>query len=133
MVEFAINLPPDLQYDPVHGKIFLRRANLEYLPEQILWKPKDNYFDPMRYAGIAQGHQALELLEQLKQMPLLKNIINVSCVEEILLSYRSGYAQRPKGSYRNTDANQLYDLLAFVSWYKRVSTNILEKTTSFSD
>ncbi len=121
LIEFAINLPPDLQYDPVHGKIFLRRASLEYLPSQILWKPKDNYFDPMRYAGIAQGSQALEILGRLKQIPFFENIIDVSCFEEILLSYRLGYAQRQKGSYRNTEANHLYDLLSFVNWYERVS------------
>lgn len=132
LINFAVNLPPDLQCDPVHGKIFLRQANRKYLPEQILWRPKDNYFDPLKYAGLAEGHQALELLGRLKQTSFLENIIDVSGVEQVLLDYRSGYNQRLNGSYRNTEANHLYELFTFVNWYERVTTNVLGKTTLYA-
>jgi asparagine synthase (glutamine-hydrolysing) len=119
LIEFAMNIPPNLQCDPIHGKIFLRQANLKYLPKQILWRPKDNYFDPMKYMGIAKGTQVLNLLNILKQTPFLENIIDVPCVEKTLLDYRLNYGENIKKSYRNAEANHLYELFTFVNWYER--------------
>jgi asparagine synthase (glutamine-hydrolysing) len=127
LIEFAINIPPELQTDSQHHKIFLRQANQGSLPAQIQWRPKSNYFDPLKYAGIAKGHQVLELLQDLKHIPMLTDIIDISQVEKILLSYRTGYDQNyiPGQLYRNSEANQIYELLAYVNWYQRIKDRLL--------
>jgi asparagine synthase (glutamine-hydrolysing) len=127
LIEFAINIPPEFQTDPEHGKIFLRQANQGSLPTQIQWRPKSNYFDPLQYAGIAKGHQVLELLEDLKHIPMLTDLIDISQVEKTLLGYRAGYEQNyiPGQLYRNSEANQVYELLTFVNWYQRIKDRLL--------
>ncbi|WP_019499450.1 asparagine synthetase B family protein [Pseudanabaena sp. PCC 6802] len=123
LVEFAIALPPALQYDSMHEKIFLRQANQTKLPQDILWRSKENYFDPLKYAGLGKGHQALELLGQIRDIPLLRQIVNVEQLKIYLDRYRQGYSEAycPGEPYQNNTANQLYYLLAFVNWYQKVS------------
>ncbi len=123
LVEFALNLHPSLQNDPIHEKIFLRQANLTKLPKDVLWRPKDNYFDPLKYAGIGKGFQVLELLERIQNIPLLQTIIDVEQIELHLNRYRQGYSEDycPGEPYQNNAANQLYNLFAFVNWYQRVN------------
>ncbi len=127
VMQFAIDLPPELQTDPQHGKIFLRQASHNYLPETIRWRPKNNYFDPVKYAGIGQGQAAIELLAKLRQLPFLANIIDIPRVAEMLGSYRDGYAQDycPGRPYRNTDANHLYELFTLVNWHDRMTNRLL--------
>jgi asparagine synthase (glutamine-hydrolysing) len=122
LMEFAINIPPEFQVDPQHGKIFLRQANRDYLPNQILWRPKNNYFDPMKYAGIGKGSECLDLLEKLKNIDCLMGIVDISRTEKMLLDYRLGFAQDYciGHSYRNSEANYLYQLFVFVNWYQRM-------------
>ncbi len=124
LIKFMVNLPPELQIDSTHEKIFLRQANQNYLPPQIQWRPKDNYFDPMKYAGIGQGQPALEMLAKLQHPDCLTELIDVSQVEKVLLDYRTGYAHgyRPGHPYRNNEANQLHDLFTFVNWHQRLSS-----------
>jgi asparagine synthase (glutamine-hydrolysing) len=123
LLDFSINLPPELHADPAHGKIFLRRANQNYLPTEILWRPKYNYFDPVKYAGIGKGQQVWDLLKILGNMPFLSEIIDVLQVEKELLDYRQGYAQSycVGSAYRNTEAHYLYELFTFVNWHKKMN------------
>lgn len=122
LVEFALRLHPSLQYDPDYNKIFLRQTNQETLPEDIRWRPKENYFDPLKYAGIAKGHQAVKLLEQITNCPCLQEIVDIEKVETYFNSYRQDYSSSyiPGKSFRNELANQLYILFAFVNWYQRL-------------
>jgi asparagine synthase (glutamine-hydrolysing) len=122
LVEFAIALPPALQYDSTHEKIFLRQANQTKLPEDVLWRPKENYFDPMKYAGIGKGQEVLAIAEQMRDIPLLPTIVDIEQLETRLNHYRQGYSEGycPGEPYQNNAANQLYYLFAFVNWYHRV-------------
>jgi asparagine synthase (glutamine-hydrolysing) len=123
LLEFAAKLPIWLQFDPAHEKIFLRRVNQNCLPEQILWRPKTNYFDPIKYVGIARGDQPLQLLEKAKNMPFLADMIDIPRTEKMLLNYRSEYEEnyRPGCPYRNTEASYLFRLFSFVNWYQRLN------------
>jgi asparagine synthase (glutamine-hydrolysing) len=127
LVEFAINLHPSLQNDPVHEKVFLRQANRRNLPADVLWRPKTNYFDPLKYAGIAKGHQAVTLLEQVQNCPCLQEIVDVGEVKIYLNSYRNGYAESylPGRPFQNAIANRLYILFAFVNWYQRLNKHYI--------
>ncbi len=122
LMNFVMNLPPDLQVDVNHDKIFLRQAGQKYLPEAIRWKPKDNYFDPMKYVGLGQGQPVLEILDRLQDTACLRGLIDVSQVKKMLLDYRSGYKENYclGQPYRNQEANQLHDLFNFVNWHQRV-------------
>lgn len=114
LIEFVLNLPPSLQTDLTHEKIFLRRVNQSYFPEDVLWRPKENYFDPLRWAGLTKGHQAVEILEQIPNCPDLQDIIDALQVKTYLNSYRQGQA------LSNNLTSKLYALLAFINWYQRV-------------
>jgi asparagine synthase (glutamine-hydrolysing) len=121
LIEFAINLPPSLQNDPVHEKIFLRKANQLILPEDIRWRPKQNYFDPVKYAGLVKGHQTVTLLEQLPKCLCLQEVVDVRQVETSLKSYCQGYLDSyiPGKPFRNDIASKLYNLFVFIGWCKR--------------
>ncbi len=122
LIEFAINLPPSLQNDPVYEKIFLRQANRLTLPEDILLRPKQNYFDPVKYAGLVKGHQTVTLLDQLPKCICLQEIVDISQVETSLKSYCQGYIESyiPGKPFRNDIATKLYNLFAFIGWHKRI-------------
>jgi asparagine synthase (glutamine-hydrolysing) len=126
LIEFVLKLPPSLQSDPIYEKKFLRQVNQDHLPLQILLRHKENYFDPMKYAGIAQGSQPLELLEVLKNMPLLESIIDFNRVKETLFLYREEYVQEycPGRPYLNGEATYLYNLFAFINWYQNVTLHL---------
>ena len=123
LVEFAINLHPSLQNDPVQEKVFLRQANRLTLPEDVLWRPKDNYFDPLKYAGIGKGHQALKLLEQAQTCKGLQGIIDIGKLGDYLNSYRCGYSKSSCQwqTFENNLANKLYIVLEFTNWYHRMN------------
>ncbi|MEW6494177.1 MAG: asparagine synthase-related protein [Cyanobacteriota bacterium] len=122
LMEFSINLPPSLQNAPVHEKIFLRKANQLTLPEDIRWRPKQNYFDPVKYAGLVKGHQTVTLLEQLQKCLPLQEIVDVRQVENSLKSYCQGYIESyiPGKPFRNDIASKLYNIFVFIDWKKRV-------------
>jgi asparagine synthase (glutamine-hydrolysing) len=128
LIEFALSLQPSLQNDPVHEKVFLRQANLESLPTDVLWRPKENYFDPLKYAGIAKGHQAVKLLEQVKTCACLHEIVDAGQLEFSLNSYRQEYSDSYCAGlpFHNTIASQIYILLVFSGWNCRVN-KLLEK------
>ena len=112
LVEFVLHLPPVLQTECVHEKVFLRQVNRSYLPEEVLWRPKENYFDPLRDTALAKGHQAVELLGQILNCSCLQEIIDTKQVETYLNGYRQGQSL--------TNNHELFALLTFVNWYQRV-------------
>jgi asparagine synthase (glutamine-hydrolysing) len=128
LIEFAINLPPSLQNDPVHEKIFLRKANQLTLPEDIRWRPKHNYFDPVKYAGLVKGHQTVALLEQLPKCLCLQDFVDSRQVENSLKSYCQGYIESyiPGKPFRNDIASKLYNLFVFINWEKRIKKYLNE-------
>jgi asparagine synthase (glutamine-hydrolysing) len=122
LLEFALTIPPALQSDPDHDKIFLRQANATTLPSDIRWRPKENYFDPMKYAGIGQGLPAIELLAKARQNTYLNTIIDFEKITSNLMQYRKEYETgyvlgKP---FQNNTANSLYSVLTFCNWYEKV-------------
>jgi asparagine synthase (glutamine-hydrolysing) len=126
LVEFVISLHPSLQNDPIHEKIFLRRANHLTLPEDVLWRPKDNYFDPLKDAGIGKGEQALKILEQAQHAHLLQNVIDLEQFGTHLKQYRKYYSEnyRHQPQFNILLKNQIYILLGFLKWQERVNNEI---------
>jgi asparagine synthase (glutamine-hydrolysing) len=122
LVEFAINLHPSLQNDPIHEKVFLRQANRLTLPEDVLWRPKANYFDPLKYAGIGKGHQALKLLEQAQVLRGLQEIIDIDNLGNYLNSYRCEHSNSycEWQFFKNDLVNKIYVLLEFINWHRKV-------------
>jgi asparagine synthase (glutamine-hydrolysing) len=122
LLEFALAIPPALQDDADHDKIFLRQANATTLPKDVLWRPKDNYFDPMKYAGIGKGLPAIEFLQQARQNPYLNSLIDFDRVTQTLNQYRQEYGSDyvPGKPFQNGTANRLYILLTFCNWYEKV-------------
>jgi asparagine synthase (glutamine-hydrolysing) len=127
LVEFAISLHPSLQNDPVHEKVFLRQANRLTLPEDVLWRPKENYFDPLKYAGLGKGHQALKLLEQAQACRGLQKIIDIGEFGNYLNNYRrqyfNGYNQFQY--LKNDLVTSIYMVLEFINWYQIVEEKYL--------
>ena len=123
LIEFALSLPPPLQDDALHNKIFLRQVNQSYLPEDILWRGKDNYFDHVNYLGIAKGNQAKKLCAQLRNLPWLQEIVNAKQVDFLFNQYRQNFEAEycSKKRYRHRIANHLYVLFALINWQKNIS------------
>jgi asparagine synthase (glutamine-hydrolysing) len=127
LIEFAIQLHPSLHHYLDYTKIFLRQVNQTTLPDTVRWRPKENYFDPVKYAGLGKGETVLHLLEQLKVLPFVQDRINIEQVEAHLLHYRQGYqeAYQPGHPYCNGEANALYGLFSFVNWFHYVNDRYL--------
>ena len=122
LLEFALNLHPSLQYDTRYNKIFLRQAGIQTLPKDILWRPKVNWFDPLKYIGLAKGQQPLNLLDNIKQIPIFAELIDLSKLESYLHDYRKNYLTdyQPQRSYCQMISNQFFKLIYYVNWYKYV-------------
>jgi asparagine synthase (glutamine-hydrolysing) len=122
LVEFALSLSPIVQSHPTQSKNFLREATRGILPEAVRSRPKSNYFDPLKYAGIAQSQQSLERLERLKSCQTLHHMIDFEQVQTSLLSYQKNYQENhiPGQPFQNTLASQLYSVLTFGDWYQRI-------------
>jgi asparagine synthase (glutamine-hydrolysing) len=132
LLEFALSLPPLMQSHPTQTKVFLREANRETLPEEVRLRPKSNYFDPIKYAGLALGNSALERLEQLKQCTELQSAIDFEQVDASLSLYRQAYQAQysPGHPFQNSLANQLYSVLTFGDWYQRIQKKYLSAVIS---
>lgn len=122
LIKFALSLPPRIQDDSLHDKIFLRQVNQSHLPEDILWRPKDNYFDHINYMGIAKGKRAVELLEESKSIPWLQDIIDLNQVEFLFNQYRQSFNSEycSKNRYKHRIANHLYVLFSLVNWQQNI-------------
>jgi asparagine synthase (glutamine-hydrolysing) len=122
LIEFALSIPPALQSHPLRTKPFLRAVNQATLPDAVRLRPKLNYFDPLKYAGIGRTEQALQALERVKQCAYLEPIVEVSVVEKLFWQYRQSYGSdyQPGQPFHNTLAEQLYNLFAFCNWHDRL-------------
>lgn len=129
VVEFANRLHPSLQLDSNYQKVFLRHANRTTLPDAVRLRPKINYFDPLKYAGLGRGSQALELLEQAKQNSYLQEAIDFKQLENSLLSYRQSYEQdyRPDEPFHDGIANQLISTLGLANWLTQLDKKYLAR------
>ncbi len=123
VLEFTLSLPAPLQSDPIQEKVFLRSANQTTLPEIIRTRPKENYFDPLKYAGIGKGEAAIAALQQLKNCSFLKERMDTIQVEAYLYTYRYAYQKHyaPGQPFNNKIASQLYSLFAFSRWHQQLS------------
>jgi asparagine synthase (glutamine-hydrolysing) len=122
VMEFSMTIPPPLQNEPQNGKPLLRQANRSTLPDMVRLRPKDNYFDPVKYAGLGEGKQGGDILEQFKKCVLLHDRIDPVCLEQSFHYYQSAYHQK-NGAWQvveNTLANQLFTVLTFARWHGMV-------------
>ncbi|AFZ34578.1 asparagine synthase [Stanieria cyanosphaera PCC 7437] len=122
MIEFANSIHPSLQIDNNYEKIFLRQANRETLPDRVRLRPKENYFDPLKYAGLGKGKQPLAIVAQAKENSYLASIIDFIQLEDSLNQYRKMYQQNyaPWQDVENKLSNQLLTSLTFCDWWLRV-------------
>ncbi len=121
LIEFALNLPPSLQYDVTHEKVFLRRANQKMLPEDLLWRSKSNHFTPLRDVAIAQGDQVTQLLRILKKSDLLQEFVDMQEFENSINNYRRNYSAN-SSKYMSLI---LYETLSFVNWNQILNNKYL--------
>ena len=128
LIQFALNLHPSKQHDFTYNKIFLRRANQKTLPNDVLWRPKFNYFDPLRYAGLGQGDRVLDILDYLKSSSFFSSLVDVSLIEKELQEYRQDYQKNyVKTQYfKQQTTNFLYATFIYVDWYKKIQTKYLK-------
>ena len=124
LIQFALNLPPVVQQDFSYNKIFLRRVNRKTLPEDLAWRPKTNYFDPLRYAGLGAGERVMTILDKLKNNSLLSAIIDVPAIERELRNYRADFSKNYAAQryFQQDITNTLYAAFMFAFWYDNVST-----------
>lgn len=122
LMEFTINLHPSLQNDSEHYKIFLRKVNKNYLPADVLWRPKENYYDPLKYNGLGKSEYALKMMDKLQKYPILANRIDTNCLKNKLHFFRQEFNQNYSHwqSFHNDLANKLYKTLVLIDWYERI-------------
>ncbi|AFY56935.1 asparagine synthase (glutamine-hydrolyzing) [Rivularia sp. PCC 7116] len=125
LVEFAINLHPSLQNDPIYNKIFLRKANNNKLPDTLAWRHKFNHFSPLLYQGIAQNEQVLDLLEKSSIDSPLDSLIDIKNITNSLKSFRSNYYSYSynRNNYKMLNISSIYTILQFFIWIKSIHVN----------
>ncbi|MEL6930656.1 MAG: asparagine synthase-related protein [Cyanobacteria bacterium J06600_6] len=127
LLKFALNLSPSIQQDFSYNKIFLRHAAQEKLPDDIRWRPKNNYFDPLRYAGMAKGDGVWEILKFIQDNSFLSTIINSQLLDKELKQYRLEYQNNyhSRHYFKQKSTNFLYAVLCMASWYKKLHKRYL--------
>ena len=122
LLQFALNLPISMQQDFAYNKIFLRRATQKNLSDEIRWRPKNNYFDPLRYAGMAKGDGVWDIFNFILNNSFLTTIIDVEILEKELKNYRIEYQNnyQSRHYYKQKTTNFLYSVLCLGSWYKKI-------------
>ena len=128
IIEFSLAVQPDLKLSNEHYKIFLRHVNREKLPEEILWRPKENYFNPLTYAGLAKGEKPLELLDYLHSSTALQAYFDKDKLAHTLHWYRQEFAHeyRPNTRYKPQQTAQLFASFTFINWYKKLDREVLQ-------
>jgi asparagine synthase (glutamine-hydrolysing) len=118
LMEFAHRIPPKLQIDATYQKNFLRQANRATLPDDVRLRPKLNYFDPLKYAGIGEGDIPLQLLEQAKNEAFLQEIIDFAEFEQQLKDYRCAYTNSysPGNDFETRLDNEFLSAFTFFNW-----------------
>ena len=121
IVEFSLALNPDIKRSYEYYKIFLRQVNRGKLPDEILWRPKENYFNPLTYAGIALGEKPLELLDYLDSSPALQVYFDKDRLRNVVARYRQDFEReyQPYVRYKPQQTAQLFASLTFINWYKK--------------
>jgi asparagine synthase (glutamine-hydrolysing) len=110
LVEFALSLPLSLKMKGMRTKYLLRQALAPWLPREILHRRKRGFNPPLefwlqrRLAEFAREHQFLETLAE-------TGYFNVGYVEELMQAHVQG---------RRNYARQLWALLVFAIWWRRV-------------
>ncbi|MBW4418211.1 MAG: asparagine synthase [Myxacorys californica WJT36-NPBG1] len=134
LTEFAFRIHPSLQSNSQHDKLFFREANRTTLPDDVRLRPKNNYFDPLKYAGIGRGEIVLMLLEKIKSSPILQRRIDFKELEECLFHYRNGYVKNysPGTPFENNSANHFFSFFAFTNWYLRLLDGYKKTHISFN-
>ncbi|AFY99916.1 asparagine synthase-related protein [Calothrix sp. PCC 6303] len=122
LIEFATNIHPSLQYHIFHNKIFLRKANLKTLPEDVLWRPKDNFFDPLMYAGLGKGDEVISLAKEIDEYSFLQDIIHVDYFKDNLNNFRVNYSTKhQKGEiFQQSISSSMYRIFSLFNWYKLI-------------
>jgi asparagine synthase (glutamine-hydrolysing) len=122
LIEFSHSIHPSLQVGTEYQKIFLRRANQTTLPDKVRLKPKNNCFDPLKYAGLGQGEQILAIIEQAKQHSYLQSIVDFEQLEQIIREYRRKYREEytPNHYFYDDLGNKLLASVCFFDWFLRV-------------
>jgi asparagine synthase (glutamine-hydrolysing) len=125
LIEFSNNIHPALQVDTEYQKIFLRQANKKTLPDTVRLKPKNNCFDPLKYAGLGQGQQILSIVEQAKHNSYLQSIVNFDRLEQIISEYRRKYREEyiPNQYFSDDLGNKLLASVCLFDWLSRVDHN----------
>lgn len=118
LLEFAAQIHPALQSSREHGKLFLRQVDRGHLPEDVRLRPKENYFDPLKYAGIGEGQDVLDLLESMRFSSFMNDRINFKKVESTLIEYRAEYASRYSSwtPISNKVSNRMLSLFSLHRW-----------------
>ena len=128
IMEFALALKPEMKLSYEYYKIFLRQVNQGKLPDAILWRPKENYFNPLTYAGIAKGEKPLELLDYLDSSVALQVYFDKDRLRNVVHQYRQDFEQeyQPYKRYKPQQTAQLFATLTFLNWYKKCDREILQ-------
>ncbi|WP_287128514.1 asparagine synthase-related protein [Candidatus Cyanaurora vandensis] len=113
LIRFILAIPPQIQIDPQHRKIFLRQATAGYLPEEVRWRPKVNYFDPLRRSGLL-SECARELCQQVRDCPPLAEIVDQPRLAQALQELHT------QGGLEAHIENSLFLLLDWTNWYLNV-------------
>jgi asparagine synthase (glutamine-hydrolysing) len=128
LIEFANGLHPSLQTDPTYYKIFLRQANRGRLPETVRLRPKNNYFDPLKYLGLGKSEQPLSILEHASHDPLLQELLDLEELKSQVDDYRVKFQEfyvMGEGFYDEW-GNHLLAVLTFMQWFARVKKDYLD-------
>src|SRR5262249_49862906 len=110
LVEFAQSVPIHLKMRGVQGKYLLRRAVTPWLPPAILRRPKRGFNPPLEFwlrgnlMEYAAEHHMLETLAE-------SGYFNLRYVRELADAHTRG---------RRNYARQLWALLVFAVWWRRV-------------
>jgi asparagine synthase (glutamine-hydrolysing) len=127
IVEFSLALKPEMKLSNEYYKIFLRQINRKKLPDTILWRPKENYFNPLIYAGIAKGEKPIELLDYLDSSEELQAYFDKDKLSNTLHQYRQEFADgyQPNTRYKPQQTAQLFASFTFINWHKKLSQEML--------
>jgi asparagine synthase (glutamine-hydrolysing) len=123
LIEFSNSIHPSLQVDTEYQKIFLRQANRQTLPDKVRLKPKNNCFDPLKYAGLGRGEQILSIVDQAKHNSYLQSIVNFEQLEQVIHEYRQKYREEytPNQYFYDDLGNKLLASVCFFDWLLRVN------------
>lgn len=125
LIEFSNSIPPSLQVDSEYQKIFLRQANRHTLPDKIRFKPKNNCFDPLKYAGLGKGEEILAIVKKAQDNSYLRSIINFKQLNKTIGEYRQQYQTEysPEQYFYDDLGNKLLANVCFFDWLARVEQN----------